>query len=88
MYCRGINRKYPLAGDGSWKIWHSHSALGEYGLSKSVKSVKSVEIVKIVQNCQNVGQVMCPHHSDQMFQLIISAWRGAIKTPSKYVNGH
>ena len=37
MYCRGINRKYPLAGDGSWKIWRSYSALGEYGLWKNLK---------------------------------------------------
>ena len=37
MYCWGINRKYPLAGDGSWKIWRSYSALGEYGLWKNLK---------------------------------------------------
>ena len=45
-------------------------------LSKIVKIVKIVEncqkmstIVKIVKkNCQNVGQVMFPHHSDQMSQ--------------------
>ena len=35
MYCRGINRKDPLAGDGLWKIWRSYSALGEYGLWKN-----------------------------------------------------
>ena len=39
MYCRGINRKYPLAGDGSWKIWRSYSALGEYGLWKNILMV-------------------------------------------------
>ena len=39
-------------------------------LSKLLKIVKkckkNVKIVK--KNCQNVGQVMFPHHSDQMFQ--------------------
>ena len=37
--------------------------------SKNLKIVKKIKIVKICKNCQefqNVGQVMFPHHSDQM----------------------
>ena len=39
-------------------------------LSKTVKNCQQLsKIVKIVKkNCQNVGQVMFPHHSDQMSQ--------------------
>ena len=41
-------------------------------LSKVVKFVKIVENCQNfqpnVQNCKNVGQVMFPHHSDQMSQ--------------------
>ena len=33
---------------------------------KSVKLSKYDKIVKKIQNCQNVGQVMFPHHSNQM----------------------
>ena len=39
-------------------------------MSKIVEIVENCQkmskIVKIVKNCQNVGQVMFPHHSDQM----------------------
>ena len=49
MSCRGINRKYPLAGDGSWKIWRSYSALEEYGLWKNLKfSEAAFALIKLL----------------------------------------
>ena len=44
-------------------------------LKKNVKNCQKLsKIVKIVQKNQNVGQVMFPHHSDQMFQKSQVSW--------------
>ena len=49
-------------------------------MSKNVKNCKKLSKLS-KKNCQNVGQVMFPHHSDQMSQELSTPQAGKQKVP-------